>query len=631
MGFRRHILKGWRSYYFKKIILILVFLLVLTFLFLTIRFFIKKDYNTTGKNSDNLMSSIFKEQNKSIFNIRELNSKELKGRIILLNVYNIKDFSYIFSVDLANRLEKQFKNKVAIIDVITDSIVLDKDTVINYIIKNNIERPAINIANFDIYDKNIDGDDRYFVLIDTKGMIANTFLAEDATEETISTAINNLISKQPKFNKDKLDLYLEKNSNPESFIKSLSHIKYIHKIDGTNNGPYFVVADSKGRKIYIMTINGNIINQIGNGQNGDDDKTGVNATFCYPSGLTIQNNKTLYVADICNNSIRKVDLKTLKVSTLIKDNPTLKRPIDVEILEDNLIIATAGDNQLLRYNLKNGELSNIECANCDKFITKLVKFNNKIYFILMNNHGLYSIDKNGKINMELNFEELNKNSEIKIKGNNNFHIDETGFYFVDKFNNRILKIKDNKIKEYSANNGKNIYNFPTDIVDYRDKLYITNEDDKKFVQLDKNTKATKVINISFGYEYNKLKNIEEEFLNVNNIKETVVKDGDDIQININLKNGYSFEEMAPQSLILYKEDRENKTAILIKAYSKTQILENSILDVPELDDNSVYYLKGNFYYCNYDKKTPCLINKYSRKIITDSDSKNKNIIINFVY
>ena len=49
------------------------------------------------------MSSIFKEQNKSIFNIRELNSKELKGRIILLNVYNIKDFSYIFSVDLANR------------------------------------------------------------------------------------------------------------------------------------------------------------------------------------------------------------------------------------------------------------------------------------------------------------------------------------------------------------------------------------------------------------------------------------------------------------------------------------------------------------------------------------------------
>ncbi len=611
--------------------LILALLLTLVFLFLTIRHFIKKDYSITDKYEDNLIGSIFREQNKSIFNIRELNLKELKGRIILLNVYDIKDFSYIFSVDLANRLEKQFKNKVAIIDIITDNMVLDKDTIINYIIKNNIERPTINIANFDLRDSNIGNADRYFVLVDTKGMVANTFLAENASENTISTAINNLMAENPRFNKDKLDLYLEKNNNPESFIKSLNHIKYIHRIDGTNNGPYFIVADSKGKKIYIMTINGNIVNQIGNGQNGDEDRSGVNATFCYPSGLAIQNNKILYVADICNNSIRKVDLQTLEVSTLVKDNPMLKRPIDVEILNDKLIIATAGDNQLLSYNLKNDELSKIECVDCDKFIIKLVKFNNKIYFISMNNYGLYSIDRDNKINMELDFEKLNENSEVKIKGNNNFHIDETGFYFVDKFNNRILKVKDNKIKEYSANNGKTIYNLPTDIVDYRDKLYITNEDDKKFVQLDKNTKATKVIDISFGYEYNKLKGVEDEFLNINNVKEITVKGGDDIKININLENGYSFEEMAPQSLTLYKEDRENKSAILIKAYSKTQILENSILSVPELDNNSVYYLKGNFYYCNYDKKTPCLINKYSRKIITDSTSENKNIIINFVY
>ncbi len=611
--------------------LILALLLTLVFLFLTIRYFIKKDYSITDKYEDNLIGSIFREQNKSIFNIRELNLKELKGRIILLNVYDIKDFSYIFSVDLANRLEKQFKNKVAIIDIITDNMVLDKDTIINYIIKNNIERPTINIANFDLRDSNIGNADRYFVLVDTKGMVANTFLAENASENTISTAINNLMAENPRFNKDKLDLYLEKNNNPESFIKSLNHIKYIHRIDGTNNGPYFIVADSKGKKIYIMTINGNIVNQIGNGQNGDEDRSGVNATFCYPSGLAIQNNKILYVADICNNSIRKVDLQTLEVSTLVKDNPMLKRPIGVEILNDKLIIATAGDNQLLSYNLKNDELSKIECVDCDKFIIKLVKFNNKIYFISMNNYGLYSIDRDNKINMELDFEKLNENSEVKIKGNNNFHIDETGFYFVDKFNNRILKVKDNKIKEYSANNGKTIYNLPTDIVDYRDKLYITNEDDKKFVQLDKNTKATKVIDISFGYEYNKLKGVEDEFLNINNVKEITVKGGDDIKININLENGYSFEEMAPQSLTLYKEDRENKSAILIKAYSKTQILENSILSVPELDNNSVYYLKGNFYYCNYDKKTPCLINKYSRKIITDSTSENKNIIINFVY
>lgn len=631
MIFRRDTFRKERNYNFKKIMLILTTLLTLIFLFLTIKYFVKKDYGVADKYEDNLMGSIFREQNKSIFNIKELNLKELKGRIILLNIYDIKDFSYIFSVDLANRLEKQFKNKIVIIDIITDNMVLDKDTIINYIIKNNIERPTINIANFDLRDSNIGNADRYFVLVDTKGMVANTFLAENTTEDTITNAVNNLILQNPKLNKDKLNLYLEKNNNPESFIKSLNHIKYINRIEGTNNGPYFIIADSKGKKIYLMTINGNIVNQIGSGQSGNDDKTGINATFCYPSGLTIKNNRILYVADICNNSIRKVDLQTLEVSTLLKDNPMLKSPIDVEILDDNLIIANAGNNPLLSYNLKNDKLSKIDCIDCDKFIIKLVKFNNKIYFISMNNYGLYSIDKNNKINMVIDFEKLNEENEVKIKGNNNFHIDETGLYFVDRFNDKILKVKDNKTKEYSVNNGETIYSMPTDIVDYRDKLYITNEDDKKLVQLDKNTKATKVINISFGYEYNKLKSVEDEFLNINNLKELTVKSGDDVKISINLQNGYSFEEMAPQSLTLYKEDKENKNAILIRTYSKTQILENSILGVPELDDNSVYYLNGNFYYCNYDKKTPCLINKYSKKIITDKTSENTTIPINFVY
>ncbi len=578
---------------------------------------------------DGIVGTILQNQNKSIFNVKELNSHELRDRIILLNVYNIKDFSYIFSVGLANRLENIFKNKVVIIDVITDNIDLDNNVIINYIIKNNIERPVINIENLNL-DNTLQNKNKYFVLIDNKGRIVEKFVDNQINEENIKNSINQLLSNNPKINTEELStISLEKTKNPESFIKSLEHIEYINKIDGSGDGPYFIISDSRGRKVYFLTINGNIVNQLGNGNKGAEDGSGTNATFCSPGGMAIKDSKTLYIADGCNNSIRQVDLNTMNVSTLISDNPLLKRPTDIEILDDTLFISTMDkENQILKYNLKNNELINMDCNDCDRYILKLGKFNNKVYFL--SRSGLNSIDNNGNIELEFNISNLD-NNDIKINIDNNFHIDETGVYIVDKFDNKILRIKDNKIYEYSYNKDEKIYNLPTDIIDFRDKLYITNENDKKLIQLDKNTKETKVINITFGYEYNKVKGLEEKFLDVNNIQETVVRSGTGNKIYLNLKNGYSFEKMAPQSLALYRADIKNGAAILIKNYSKSEILENTTLELPQLENNTIYYLRGSFYYCNFDEKTPCLINSYNRKITTSNDSINNQIVIDFLY
>jgi hypothetical protein len=255
-------------------------------------------------------------------------------------------------------------------------------------------------------------------------------------------------------------------------------------------------------------------------------------------------------------------------------------------------------------------------------------FNNKIYFLNSKSNILYSIDNKDNINQEIDFNELNKNNEIKIQNDYNFHIDETGFYFVDKFNNRILKIKDKKTKEYSSGD---FYSTPTDIIDVKDKLYITSEDNKKLIMLDKNTKKTNVINLGFGYEYNKFKTELDEFLDINNFKEIRLNPNKNSEIILNLGKGYSFEKMAPQNLSIFKEDKANNSAILIKNYSKTEILENKTLKLPILEDNSKYYLKGNFYYCNYSKATPCLVKNYGRTIIIDKKSNNTEVVIEFLY
>ena len=123
----------------------------------------------------------------------------------------------------------------------------------------------------------------------------------------------------------------------------------------------------------------------------------------------------------------------------------------------------------------------------------------------------------------------------------------------------------------------------------------------------------------------------DSFLNVNNIDEIQIKNGKNNKILLNLDSSYSFETMAPQTLSLYKEDLENNTAILIKTYGKGEIVNNKTLLLPELEDHTNYYLKGQFYYCNYNKETPCLVNKYNKKIISTSSSTNDTVDIEFLY
>ena len=594
-----------------KTVLMVCFVFVMVFIYLF--------FNKTSKNDDSnlILTPIINSQNKSIFNIKELNNEILKDKIILLNIYNIKDFSYIFSLNLAEKIQEEFKNKLLIIDIVIDEYSLKKDTIINYILKNNIERPVINISKNEI-EEIFDIDKNTFLLINKNGSIERQWDAKN--NEKILDDLRVILKTETK--KSKItEMELEKTKQPETFIKSLTHIVYVN--NSVDNIPYFIITDSKGRKVYISTLNGNIIKQIGNGKNADIDGIGTEASFCYPFDIVVHNN-ILYVSDTCNNAIKSVDLKTLNTKTILN----IKKPLALAILNNNLFIATASEKPLFKYNFKNKEVKDIKCNDCSNEMLKLDIFDNKIYFLNSKNNILYSIDNQENINQEIDFNELNKNNEIKIQNNFNFHIDETGFYFVDKFNNRILKVKDGKIKEYSSSN---FYNTPTNIIDVKDKLYITSEDNKKLIMLDKNTKQTNIINLGFGYEYNKFRIELDEFLDINNFKEIRLNPNKNSEIILNLGKGYSFEKMAPQNLSIFKEDKENNSAILIKNYSKNEILENKTLKLPILEDKSKYYLKGNFYYCNYSKSTPCLVKNYGKTIIIDKKSNNTDIIVEFLY
>lgn len=73
-----------------------------------------------------------------------------------------------------------------------------------------------------------------------------------------------------------------------------------------DNSDNIYVADAGNNKIRKITPTGIVSTFAGNGTFGSVDGTGTNARLYYPTGITIDPNDNLYVADYRNNQIRKI-------------------------------------------------------------------------------------------------------------------------------------------------------------------------------------------------------------------------------------------------------------------------------------------------------------------------------------
>ncbi len=138
----------------------------------------------------------------------------------------------------------------------------------------------------------------------------------------------------------------------------------------TNDGEYLYIADTYNYTIRRLDIQtGDVITLAGKaGEYGFSDGSLTDARFFYPSDLEVKGGE-LFISDLGNDVIRVVDLSQGTVSTIAgtsrvpgsDDGPVgvgkFNSPVDLGIIGDYLYVADMDNNSIRRVNISTGETS----------------------------------------------------------------------------------------------------------------------------------------------------------------------------------------------------------------------------------------------------------------------------------
>jgi DNA-binding beta-propeller fold protein YncE len=162
-----------------------------------------------------------------------------------------------------------------------------------------------------------------------------------------------------------LSLKLEKTGLPDTVLSFPGKV-----LADAAEGRIFI-SDTNHHRIIITEIeSGHVLHIIGRGKAGFADGDMLTASFAYPQGLALSaDGATLYVADTGNHAVRRVDLMTDTVTTLvgtgkqaryhpprdgIAPNVALNSPWDLALDGSQLYIAMAGAHQIWGMDLPGG-------------------------------------------------------------------------------------------------------------------------------------------------------------------------------------------------------------------------------------------------------------------------------------
>jgi DNA-binding beta-propeller fold protein YncE len=246
-------------------------------------------------------------------NSKPLKKADLKGKFVLLDFWTYCCINCMHILPELKKLEKQFPNELVVIGVHSAKFEAEKDTdnIRAAIMRYEIEHPVINDADHSLW--NFYGVNSWptIALIDPEGNCVAIHGGEFKAPDVAAVLQKGIQYYQAKKLLDPQPLKFDLERDKEK----PTALRFPGKILADEPGNRLFISDSNHNRIVIATLDGSLIDTIGNGEIGQGDGDFKSATFNHPQGCALSG-ETLYVADNENHMLRKVDLKAKTVVTI---------------------------------------------------------------------------------------------------------------------------------------------------------------------------------------------------------------------------------------------------------------------------------------------------------------------------
>ena len=300
---------------------------------------------------------------------RPLSLAQLQGKVVLLDFWTYGCINCMHIIPEMKQLEAEYPNELVIIGVHSAKFENEGDTenIRQVILRYELEHPVVNDRDFIVWRTWGANAWPTLILVDPAGNVVGGHSGENIYpifKPIIESLVqefeaNGVLDRTP------LDIRLEKEGLPETVLSFPGKI-----LADPARGRLFI-ADTNHNRIVIASItDGEVINVIGSGAMAFDNGGFREASFAHPQGMALSSDgKTLYVADTENHAIRKIDLESEIVETLvgtglqgqvyppqggIAPDVVLRSPWDLALQGNNLYFAMAGSHQIWTVGLRSG-------------------------------------------------------------------------------------------------------------------------------------------------------------------------------------------------------------------------------------------------------------------------------------